>query len=71
MNQRELCNPAPMRETDDEAWVAFIPGSEIVPEFDLMYYVEAIDRLANGAIAPDMDIEPSYVVVPVERPPKA
>ncbi len=66
LNQRELYTPVPMRQGDG-TWTATIPGMDIVPDWDLMYYVEAIDRLGNGAIGPDMDIEAPYVVVPVER----
>ena len=66
LNQRELYTPVPMRQIDG-AWTATIPGMDIVPDWDLMYYVEAIDRLGNGAIGPDLDVETPYVVVPVER----
>ena len=48
-------------------WAATIPGMDIVSDWDLMYYVEAIDRLGNGSIGPDMDVETPYVVVPVQR----
>ena len=66
LNQRELYTPVPMRQIGG-AWTATIPGMDIVPDWDLMYYVEAIDRLGNGAIGPDLDVETPYVVVPVER----
>ena len=66
LNQRELFTPVPM-EPMDGAWSATIPGMDIVSDWDLMYYVEVIDRLGNGVIGPDMDVETPYVVVPVER----
>ena len=66
LNQRELFTPVPMQQTNG-VWSATIPGMDIVPDWDLMYYVEAIDRLGNGAIGPDLDVETPYVVVPVQR----
>ncbi len=66
LNQRELYTPVPMQRTNG-AWSATIPGADIAPAWDLMYYVEAVDRLGNGAIGPDPDAETPYVVVPVER----
>ncbi len=66
LNQRELYTPVPMQQTNG-AWSATIPGMDIVSDWDLMYYVEAIDRLGNGAIGPDLDVETPYVVVPVQR----
>ncbi len=66
VNQRQLYTPVPMRPRNG-AWTAVIPGADIVADWDLMYYVEALDRLGNGAIAPDPDVEAPYVIVPVER----
>jgi hypothetical protein len=40
-----------------------IPGDFIVPEWDLIYFVEVIDRLGNGCMIPDLDLEMPYVVV--------
>jgi hypothetical protein len=42
---------------------AEIPGDFIVPEWDLIYFVEAIDGLGNGCLIPDLDLEMPYVVV--------
>ena len=66
LNQRELFTPVPMRQANG-VWSATIPGMDIVPDWDLMYYVEAIDRLGNAAIGPDLDVETPYVVVSVQR----
>ena len=66
LNQRELFTPVPMHQANG-VWSATIPGMDIVPAWDLMYYVEAIDRLGNGAIGPDLDVETPYIVVPVQR----
>jgi hypothetical protein len=42
---------------------ATIPGNFIVPEWDLIYFVEAIDSLGNGCLVPDLDREMPYVIV--------
>jgi hypothetical protein len=47
--------------------VATIPGSYTVPRYDLMYYVEAVDRHGNGAFYPNPDRAVPYVVVKVSR----
>ena len=49
------------------AHTATIPGEFIVPKWDLMYFVEAIDAAGNGCIAPDLDVETPYVIVELER----
>lgn len=46
---------------------ARIPGAFITPQWDVMFFVEAIDTLGNGRNYPDLEIETPYVVVPVER----
>ena len=42
---------------------ATIPGDFIVPEWDLIYFVEAIDTHGNGCMIPDLDMEMPYVIV--------
>ena len=44
-----------------------IPGSFIVPQWDLMYFVEALPVHGPGRKAPDLEHEMPYVIVPVER----
>ena len=46
---------------------AVIPGSDIVPKWDFMYYFEAIDNRGNGKIYPDAEKQPPYVIVKLER----
>jgi hypothetical protein len=50
-----------------KTYTATIPGSFIVPKWDLMYFVEAVDRKGNGRNYPDLEIEAPYVIVPVAR----
>ena len=44
-----------------------IPGSFIVPEWDLIYFVQALPKNGNGRMAPNLEKELPYVIVPVER----
>ncbi len=48
-------------------YVGTIPGSFIVPQWDVMYFVEAMPKHGPGRKAPDFEIEMPYVIVPVER----
>ena len=45
-----------------------IPGIDIDPHFDLMYFFEVMDNSGNGKIYPDMDKETPYTIVKVEQP---
>ena len=44
-----------------------IPGSFVVPEWDLIYFVEALPENGNGRMAPDLEQDMPYVIVAVER----
>ena len=44
-----------------------IPGSFIVSEWDVMYFVEAVTKHGDGRTAPDLEQEMPYVIVRVER----
>jgi len=44
-----------------------IPGEAISKEFDLIYYIEAVDKYGNGVFYPNPDFEQPYVVVRVQR----
>lgn len=48
-------------------WQATIPGNFILPEWDLMYFLEAVDRAGNGRMTPNLETEMPYVVVRVAR----
>jgi hypothetical protein len=48
-------------------WSATIPGEFVVTQWDLMYFIEAIDTLGNGRMHPDMDAEMPYVIVELDR----
>ena len=48
-------------------WTATIPGEFVVPQWDLMYFVEAVDTYGNGRMYPDMEVEMPYVIVKLDR----
>jgi hypothetical protein len=54
-------------DPDSGRFAATIPGSFIVPEWDLMYFVEALSENGDGRTTPDMEREMPYVIVPVKR----
>jgi len=53
----------PTGERDE--YRAEIPADHIRPEWDLMYYIEAMDEHGNGRVYPDLEIETPYIVVKV------
>jgi hypothetical protein len=49
-------------------WTARIPGTYIVPEWDIMYYIEVVDGNGRGTIAPggdDLYEIPYWVASPI------
>jgi hypothetical protein len=54
-------------EPETGLWSVTIPGQFIVPEWDLMYFIEAVDAKGNGRMYPDMDAEAPYVIVKLDR----
>jgi hypothetical protein len=55
------------REGDTSRFAARVPGAFVQPEWDLMYFIEAIDNMGNGRMFPDLETEMPYVIVPVKR----
>ena len=54
-------------DTTTGKYTGIIPGTFIVPEWDLIYFIEALPKNGNGRMVPDLEQEMPYVVVPVER----
>jgi hypothetical protein len=48
-------------------WQASVPGDFLVPQWDLMYFVEALDRAGNGRSYPDLESDIPYRIVSIER----
>ena len=47
---------------------AVIPTSDIDPTYDLMYYIELMDKKGNGRIYPDLNKETPYRIIGFIRP---
>ena len=50
-----------------DEYEATIPADFVIPQWDLMYFIEAIDRAGNGAHLPDFQREAPYVFVHLRR----
>lgn len=50
-------------------WTAIIPAEFIVPEWDLILFLEVTDGDGHGAMFPDFEKEAPYVVVGLQRDP--
>lgn len=48
-------------------YVAEIPAEFVIPQWNLMYFVEAIDGVGNGRMVPDLEKGMPYVIVPLNR----
>jgi hypothetical protein len=68
VNQKEDYQTADMAlDAATGFYAGIIPGSFIDPHWDLMYFVEIVDRRGNGRIYPDLEVETPYVVTSVKR----
>ena len=47
-----------------DEYEATIPAEHIDPQWDLMYFIEALDRSGNGKVYPDLEKETPYIIVP-------
>jgi hypothetical protein len=57
-----------MRPTGEaDRYQAVVPAGQIDPKWDLMYFVEVVDRAGSGRMYPDLEREAPYVIVPVKR----
>ncbi len=54
-------------DPQEKLWSATIPGEFIVPGWDLMYFIEAIDGQGNGRMYPDLETQMPYVIVELNR----
>jgi hypothetical protein len=58
----------PMLSTGEkDEYRAVIPAEDIASKWDLMYFIEAMDKNGNGRIHPDLNLETPYVVVKLQR----
>ena len=50
-------------------YIGTIPGQFVIPRWDVMYFVEALDEAGNGRMYPDLESEMPYVIVHLRREP--
>ncbi|MEK7674541.1 MAG: hypothetical protein AAB676_01735 [Verrucomicrobiota bacterium] len=68
VNQHQDYRTLPMLATGEkDQYHAVIPTEHIIPTWDLMYFIEAMDQQGNGRIHPNLDEETPYVVVKLQR----
>lgn len=48
-------------------YVGDIAAEFVIPRWDVMYFVEVMDREGNGRMVPDLDSEMPYVIVHLQR----
>ena len=46
---------------------AVIPAEHVVPTWDVMYFIEAMDKRGNGRTHPDLNRESPYIIVKLQR----
>ena len=68
VNQYQDYRTLPMLPSGEkDHYQAVIPAEHVVPQWDLMYFIEVMDNRGNGKIYPDMERETPYVVVKLSR----
>lgn len=68
VSQHEDYHTLPMSPSPDgDRYQATIPAGEIGPAWDLMYFLEVMDRNGNGRIHPDLDRQTPYFIVNLQR----
>jgi len=69
VNQHLDYRALPMERTGaTDEYRAVIPADEVPPTWDLMYFLEVMDRVGNGRIYPDLNEATPYWIVPLRRP---
>jgi hypothetical protein len=57
-----------MQPTDEPGmYAATVPGDFFVPQWDFMYFIEAVDQAGNGVMWPDLAKEMPYVIVKLDH----
>jgi len=50
-----------------DRYEATVPGEELSPRWDFMYFIEVMDENGNGKIWPDLEEQTPYVIVKLRR----
>lgn len=56
-----------MKRGAGDNYEAIIPGDQLNPKWDFMYFFEVIDATGHGRIYPDLEYETPYIVVKLKR----
>jgi hypothetical protein len=57
-----------MKPVDEKGnYEAVIPADKIVPQFDFMYFIQAMDNDHHGTMFPDFNKQTPYFIVQLER----
>jgi len=68
LNQTEDYRNADMAlDSQTGLYTGNIPAAFVDPHWDLMFFVEIVDRAGNGRIYPDLEVETPYLVTSVKR----
>lgn len=54
-------------DAGSDVYQVTVPATQIDPKFDLMYFIEVMDKEGHGRMYPDWEVEAPYVVVEWER----
>ena len=68
VNQQQDYKTLPMASGGEKnRYQAVIPAEDIAPEWDLMYFIETMDKQGHGQIYPDFERETPYIVIRLAR----
>ena len=68
VNQHQDYRTLPMFPTGDkDQYRAVIPVEDILPVWNLMYFIEAMNKNGHGRIHPDLNKETPYLVIKLQR----
>ena len=68
VNQQQDFKTLPMASGGEKnRYQAVIPAEDIAPEWDLMYFIETMDKQGHGQIYPDFERETPYIVIRLAR----
>jgi hypothetical protein len=68
VNQTKNYETLEMKPVDEKGnYEAVIPAEKIVPQFDFMYFIQAMDNNHHGTMFPDFNKQTPYFVVRLER----
>jgi len=68
VNQHQDYKTLPMLATNKkDCYEAVVPAEDVVPAWDFMYFIEAMNNAGNGRIYPDLNKETPYIVVRLTR----